>query len=729
MISSLVAHLPGHLLESTAFVALMALLTLCFSNNRAAVRYGLWFAASIKFLIPFSLLAAAGGALRWESAPAVKVPRLMTEAVPVLSLPDIALPAPSSPALSFPDHGLSSGAALPDAAFAPLNALPAASGWDLESLLLAVWLAGSVLLLGRWTVQWLRLRAVRRASTPAPFAAAIPVRFSRMLFEPGLVGIFRPILLLPEGITAQLSPAQLALVIEHELCHWRRRDNLTAALHMAAQLVFWFHPLLWWIGKRLVAERERAVDESVLTACSDPKAYADSILEVCRFYIRSPLACAPGVAGANLTHRVERIMANVAGLRLSFPKMALLSLVAAGALLLPMAAGLLTSSAAAEPPSAPKSTALPLPVKKAISAAPARAPQAPAIRRGVSAPAPPPRLVTPRLVTLASLTNTPAPMPAQTLPTLALRPEEPAEETVVAANTIPASDASARPVTPPTAPLEEIVVTAKRIREFVRTRNFVRNYTAPSDFLDQISRWHEPLCVHVEGLAPAFNAFVGKRVRSLAAEVGAPKAKDEPCKINLDVVFSDHPQEMLDYISKKRPELLGPHYPALRKKLATVSHPVQAWYATATRDFRGRQEVDSYDDWWGGLDVDGTGAPVYVVPGSHLRSGLTSEFAAVTIVADKAKVQDWEIGTISDYIAMMALARAKTPDKCQQVPSITNVLENCSDGVRATSLSPFDMAYLKALYMTVGDEPRNLQESGISRAMIKILEKQIEGKK
>ena len=62
-------------------------------------------------------------------------------------------------------------------------------------------------------------------------------------------------------------------------------------------------------------------------------------------------------------------------------------------------------------------------------------------------------------------------------------------------------------VAPPAAPMEEVVVTGKAIREFVRTREFVRMYTAPSDFLDQISRWHEPLCVHVQGLAKGYKAW------------------------------------------------------------------------------------------------------------------------------------------------------------------------------------------------------------------------------
>lgn len=81
----------------------------------------------------------------------------------------------------------------------------------------------------------------------------------------------------------KLTDAQLESVIAHELCHVRRHDNLAAALHMLVEAVFWFHPLVWWIGARLVDERERACDEEVVRLGSDPQIYAESILKVCEF--------------------------------------------------------------------------------------------------------------------------------------------------------------------------------------------------------------------------------------------------------------------------------------------------------------------------------------------------------------------------------------------------------------------------------------------------------------
>jgi len=65
---------------------------------------------------------------------------------------------------------------------------------------------------------------------------------------------------------------------------------------------------VWWIGARLVHERERACDEEVLRLGGEPDVYAAGILNVCKFYLESPLACASGVTGSDLKKRIEAIM-------------------------------------------------------------------------------------------------------------------------------------------------------------------------------------------------------------------------------------------------------------------------------------------------------------------------------------------------------------------------------------------------------------------------------------
>ena len=176
-------------------------------------------------------------------------------------------------------------------------------------------LCGYVAFLGdnvsSWWIRWLRIRAAVRAGSPVSIELPIAA-----LSSPTPVGTRRLRRLpaecccCPTAYSTGLSPAQLQAVVAHELCHVRNRDNLTAAVHMFVETVFWFHPLVWWIGKRMVEERERACDEEVLRVFTEPRIYADAILSVCRLYTESPLRCASGVSGASLRKRIEAIMIN-----------------------------------------------------------------------------------------------------------------------------------------------------------------------------------------------------------------------------------------------------------------------------------------------------------------------------------------------------------------------------------------------------------------------------------
>jgi hypothetical protein len=175
-------------------------------------------------------------------------------------------------------------------------------------ILIPLWGLGCATVLARWGTRWLSIRRALRLSSPCDLHASIPVRSASSTLEPGVVGVFRPVLLLPAGIERHLDADQLQSILLHEMTHVRRQDNLTAFAHMLVEALFWFYPLVWWIGGRLLREREAACDEAVITAGCSPGAYAEGILKVCRFYLQSPLACAAGVAGADLKRRIEAIM-------------------------------------------------------------------------------------------------------------------------------------------------------------------------------------------------------------------------------------------------------------------------------------------------------------------------------------------------------------------------------------------------------------------------------------
>ncbi len=318
----MITALLDHLWQSTLFAVCAGALTLAYRNNSAQIRYWLWFAASVKFLVPFSLLAAGGEFLVQSFSRPVVVPFGMA------GMGEVAQPFSSS--------------ALPI-----LDQLPG-TRMNLAATPVAVWAIGFVAVLFHWFVRWRRVRVALRSATPLSLTVELPlpVKCTTLSFEPGLVGIWKPVLLLPEGILARLSPREMTAILAHEVCHMRRRDNLTAAIHMIVEAVFWFYPLVWWLGARLIAERERACDEAVVTAGSDPQVYAEGILKVCKFYVQSPLACASGVSGADLRKRVEEIMINRIKVRVNLAKKVFLAATAAAAVALPLAAGFVVWPAA-----------------------------------------------------------------------------------------------------------------------------------------------------------------------------------------------------------------------------------------------------------------------------------------------------------------------------------------------------------------------------------------------
>ena len=131
-------------------------------------------------------------------------------------------------------------------------------------------------------------------------------------------------------------------MVAHEWKHIQRRDNLTAALHMAAETVFWFYPVLRWIRVRMMEERERACDEAVLRQGNEPEVYAESILKVCKFYLAAQPGAA-GVSGSNLKRRIEVIVDYREALRMSLAKKMLLASVAVVAVGVPVMMGQLSA--------------------------------------------------------------------------------------------------------------------------------------------------------------------------------------------------------------------------------------------------------------------------------------------------------------------------------------------------------------------------------------------------
>lgn len=145
--------------------------------------------------------------------------------------------------------------------------------------------------------------------------------------------------MLPRVVVQELSARHMQAVLAHELCHWRRHDNLTSAIHKCVEVIFWFHPLVWWIGTNLLREREAACDETVLDDGHERALYAESILQVCRLSVKARFSGMAASTGGSLKQRMASIMSGELAPPIDHGRFALLFVAALTACYGPIAAG------------------------------------------------------------------------------------------------------------------------------------------------------------------------------------------------------------------------------------------------------------------------------------------------------------------------------------------------------------------------------------------------------
>jgi bla regulator protein blaR1 len=338
MTLTLLADVANHLWQSTLVLGVACGLAWLLRRNSAQARFAIWLAASLKFLVPFAPLIAVGRAIGW--------PSLTTMPQPALSA-----------ALNTVNQPFVMPLAMTSGAPATSTAALSTSDWPLA--LAAIWLTGSIVFFAVWTMRWLSVAALVRRSAPltdqhviarlrraeAVMGVRHPLRavVSDAAIEPGVFGIVRPVLVWPRDLAEHLTGEQIDGVLIHELAHVRRHDNLTAALHLAVETVFWFFPPVWWLERQLVRERELACDRAAMTAGSDPKEYAEGILQTCRQYAESPLTCVSGVTGSDLKRRVAEIVRGHASEALGFRRRVIVAAAAVAAFAMPLTLGVLQS--------------------------------------------------------------------------------------------------------------------------------------------------------------------------------------------------------------------------------------------------------------------------------------------------------------------------------------------------------------------------------------------------
>jgi hypothetical protein len=256
---------------------------------------------------------------------------------------------------------------------------------------------------------------------------------------------------------------------------------------------------------------------------------------------------------------------------------------------------------------------------------------------------------------------------------------------------------------------DSVTVTSQKQREAINS--FVTKLATPARLSGKLARWDVGICPSVIGIRPEAVRFVVQRVRDTAQRVGAPVNTDADCRPNIHVVFTTTPQALVSHIRKTQAYMLGyADSEANKDALTTVKLPIQAWHTTQTRDLRGKTTFDS-------IQVTGFGNELHIpcencggsgymtipyavgamaVTGGRLGDGARSVFHNAIIVADPTKL-DYDMGTVGDYIAMIALAQVEPPSDCQALSSLMNLFtQGCA--APPSGLTVNDEGYLRGLY-------------------------------
>jgi hypothetical protein len=225
-----------------------------------------------------------------------------------------------------------------------------------------------------------------------------------------------------------------------------------------------------------------------------------------------------------------------------------------------------------------------------------------------------------------------------------------------------------------------------------------------------LARWRggkQSICPLTVGLDPAYNAFVTARLRAVAAYVGAPVQSNLQCEDNVQILFTSKPKEVMDEVMKwaTATSTFGIRYSGGMKDLLAYrgDYAIQGWYITT----RGGARVLNTDVALVGLDV----LPVWPqiaqkylgsnALGTRLggSSGSGIGIGTVILIVDTTKVGGYSIGTIADYLAMLTLSVVQSPDHCDPLPSILDLMSSsCGTRAMPTAITAGDLAFLKALY-------------------------------
>jgi beta-lactamase regulating signal transducer with metallopeptidase domain len=192
--------------------------------------------------------------------------------------------------------------------------------WTLGVLLVGLWHTGGVAL--TWRLRRLGrehdagehvLTAVRETAQRLGIGRAVRVLACARAAGPAVVGVLRPVILLPAALLSGLTPAQLQALIAHELAHVRRHDYLANLVQVAIESVLFYHPATWWIGRAIRRERESCCDDLAVSAGANRYDYARALTAAADHGRATPRPhFAMAAEGGSLMQRIQRLLSPAA---------------------------------------------------------------------------------------------------------------------------------------------------------------------------------------------------------------------------------------------------------------------------------------------------------------------------------------------------------------------------------------------------------------------------------
>jgi beta-lactamase regulating signal transducer with metallopeptidase domain len=197
------------------------------------------------------------------------------------------------------------------------------SSWALY--LFAAWMLIAAVGLLRLALGLGKLHSLRRDLLPMD-TERLPIAIQRKLRAPGrqimlctsdqmrvptALGLIKPAVVIPRWVLEDLSAEEVGHLVVHEFTHLRRWDDWSNLAQQVIKALFFFHPAVWWIERKMSLEREMACDEAVIAASESPRTYAECLTRLAeKSLLHRTLALAQAALGQTrqLSMRVARIL-------------------------------------------------------------------------------------------------------------------------------------------------------------------------------------------------------------------------------------------------------------------------------------------------------------------------------------------------------------------------------------------------------------------------------------